>query len=239
MGKISKIFTLILIGVIAFSCLSLLSVKSTNAQITPKPSVPEFNLKFVDASYDVPKTHTTDPYTGQEITHQGYHVSKTNLIMTIQNQPSVYQYSESFLYNIQVKGHYEENWTQLYLNDQIPLADSSSAQTVLTMGTLDENGLTLTGTSTVIPYKGMEDFRIQAMIGGYFKAGLFGHTEFSGESSGWSNAQTVTIGETSSNSSIPVPTVPELFWLILVPLLLVVFTIAGIVRHRKTTYLKQ
>gem|GEM_PF-5326840 len=46
------------------------------------------------------------------------------------------------------------------------------------MGTLSGNGLTLTGTSTVIPYKGLEDFQVQAMIGGYFKTGLFGHTVF-------------------------------------------------------------
>lgn len=233
MNRISKASALLLTIIITLSCMALLTVKPTNAESVPTPSVPDFSLKAVDASYDVPTTHSIDPYTGQDITHQGYHVSKTNLVMTIQNQPSVYQYNGSFLYNVRVKGHYQENWTQLYLNDQIPLADASSAQTVLIMGSLDGNSLALIGTSTVIPYRGMEDFQVQAMIGGFFKAGLFGHTEFSGESSDWSDTQTLTVGESVSSVLTPSPTLPELPWLVIVPLLLSVFALAVVLRHRK------
>jgi hypothetical protein len=47
------------------------------------PSVPEFTVAYVDHSYIVPITHwtTTDPYTGEQITHSsgGEHVD---------NQPS-------------------------------------------------------------------------------------------------------------------------------------------------------
>jgi hypothetical protein len=45
----------------------------THAQ--SKPSVPEFTVKLVDNSYDVPPTQTTDPYTGTK-TIPGYHVKK-------------------------------------------------------------------------------------------------------------------------------------------------------------------
>jgi hypothetical protein len=61
-------------------------VKPTNAQTTPTPSIPKFSLQYVDGSYDVPTTQTIDPYTGQTIIHQGYHVNLTVFEMVIQNQ---------------------------------------------------------------------------------------------------------------------------------------------------------
>ena len=44
-----------------------------------------------------PQAHL-DPYTGQNVTHEGYHVNNTILVMTIQNQPFGYQFNgnESF-----------------------------------------------------------------------------------------------------------------------------------------------
>jgi hypothetical protein len=211
----SKRPALLIIAILAVSSLTM--VESAFAQSIMKPSVPEFSLKFVDASYDVPTTHTIDPYTGQDVTHQGYHVNKIILVMAIQNQPLVYQYNGSFLYNIRVKGHYAANWTQLYLNDEIPVANASSTQTLVTLGNLGESGLTISPTHSsvsgeIIPFGGKEDFQVQAMIGGFFKTGLFGHTEFSGEASDWSETQTLTISEgqtlTPSPASTPTPTPP-------------------------------
>jgi hypothetical protein len=182
-------------------------VGSVFAQSTPKPSVPEFTLSFVDKSYDVPTTHTTDPYTGQDVTQQGYHVNRTALVMAIQNQQLVYEYSGSFLYNIRVKGHYAENWTQLYLNDNIPVASTSFDQTLITIGFLEGNSVGPIGDRYIIvPAGGEEDFQVQAMIGGFFKAG-FDHTEFSGETSDWSNTQTITIPTpTPPPTASPTPT---------------------------------
>jgi hypothetical protein len=204
-----KSFTLAIILLSVAS--SLILTESAFAQSIPKPFVPEFSLIFVDASYDVPTTHTIDPYTGQDITNQGYHVNKIDLVMIIQNQPLVYQYNGSFLYNIHVKGHYAQNWTQLYLNDELPIANASSTQTSITIGSLGDvfgkNGL-IKDYDLMVPSGGQEDFQVQAMIGGFFATGIFGHRAFQGESSGWSNTQTITI-PASSTSPSPTPTVPE------------------------------
>ena len=55
-----------------------------------------------------------------------------------------------------------------------------------------------------------------------------------GETSGWSNAETITV-PSSSASPTPSPSIPELSWLVIVPLLLSVFAVAVILRHRKPT----
>jgi hypothetical protein len=198
-----------LVPILMLTFSSLLFLPTCTAY--PTPSVPEFSLKFVDASYDVPTTHTIDPYTGQDVTHQGYHVKIINLVMFIGNQPLVYDYKADFLFNIQVKGHYEGNWTQLFVNDNIPSADYSAPVTSVIVGVLDEDGLYLSGRSVVIPNGGQEDFRVMGMIGGYFKAG-FGHTEFSGATSDWSSTGTITIDADAPTvtvaSPVPIATTP-------------------------------
>lgn len=81
MGTASKVSTSILTIILVAS--SLLLAPLANAQTTPKPSVPEFTLKYVDNSYDVPSTttSTTDPYTGKTITTTtpGYRIEKKPL----------------------------------------------------------------------------------------------------------------------------------------------------------------
>ena len=79
----------------------------------PKPSVPEFTVELVDTSYDVPTTYSTDPYTGDTVTHKGYHVARRTIEVRIKNQPFT-PFTDSggqeikFYYNIRIKGHYEE-----------------------------------------------------------------------------------------------------------------------------------
>jgi hypothetical protein len=240
MGSISKGFSLLLVVVLAVS-----SLMTVEAQIT-KPYVPEFSLKLVDASYDVPTTQTIDPYTGQNLIHDGYHVNNTILIVTIQNQPLVYQFtgnekfgSESFYYNIQIKGHYAENWTQLYLNDELPMPNASSTQTSLTLGVLGESGLRINLKSITVPFGGEEDFRVQAMMGYFHKMAIpLSGWFFEGETSGWSNTQTITILETSISTSptqnpTPTPAVPE-FPLWTIPLLLTIMgASSGLLVFRK------
>jgi hypothetical protein len=239
----SKVSALLLVLLMVISGLSLLMIKPASSQSIPKPSVPEFSLSFIDASMDVPTTYTTDPFTGQTVTHQGYHIQKTNFVVLIENQPLVYQFNGSFFYNINVKGHFDLNWTQWYLNDEMPLANASSSQTSITLGVLNAGGLALDSGSRKmdIPSNGQVDFQIQAMIGGFFKAG-FAHSEFSGESSDWSNSQTITIGETSISSPNPTststqnptqtPAVPE-FPSSTIPLLFFIMAISSLLVNLK------
>ena len=53
MDSITKSFALILIGIMAISCMSVLTVNSASAQTIPKPSVPEFTVKVVGSSLEV------------------------------------------------------------------------------------------------------------------------------------------------------------------------------------------
>ena len=63
------------------------SVEPTEPASIPKPSVPEFTVKAVSHPYDVPTTYSTDPYTGETITHEGYHVENKSIEVWIKNQP--------------------------------------------------------------------------------------------------------------------------------------------------------
>ncbi|NLF88873.1 hypothetical protein GX563_08640 [Candidatus Bathyarchaeota archaeon] len=61
MSSNRKTFALILTLIITMSCLTLLSDKPVNAQTTPKPSAPEFTVKFAYAEhlYENNKTYRT------------------------------------------------------------------------------------------------------------------------------------------------------------------------------------
>ena len=75
MGNINKVFSLLLFLILTAS--SLFIVESANAQSIPKLSVPEFTVKFVNASYGVT---TTNPYTGANETQQ---ISNNSIKITI------------------------------------------------------------------------------------------------------------------------------------------------------------
>jgi hypothetical protein len=75
----SKRATLLLIAVLKMS--SLFTVKAARASAsTSTPYVPEFTVKLIDSSYNVPATTTIEPYTGPE----GEHSSTEGLRLTAQ-----------------------------------------------------------------------------------------------------------------------------------------------------------
>jgi len=116
MSKTSKTSAVFLTLIIVMSCLTLLIVRPASAQSTPKPSVPEFTLKYVDHSYDVPPTYGIDPYTGKKVvTKEGHHVENKSIEVTIKNQPlSPNNEANGFFthlyYNFRYKGHYANDW---------------------------------------------------------------------------------------------------------------------------------
>ena len=81
----------------------------------PEPSVPEFTVQFVNASYEVT---TKNPYTGLDETEL---ISNNSIEITISNQ--LFDYSEYQLsYDVRIKPHFADNWTNLY-----PLRDLASS----------------------------------------------------------------------------------------------------------------
>jgi hypothetical protein len=101
--------------------LSSIMVETSFASIT-KPSVPQFTVKLVDSSYDIPTTYLIDPYTGANVTHPSHRVDNKTIELTIKNQPFVpylvqegnSNWTTSFYYNVRVKGHYKDDWITLY-----------------------------------------------------------------------------------------------------------------------------
>ena len=82
------------------------------------PTIPEFTVKFIDSSYATPATYSIDPYTGQNVTHNGFYVVNKTIEVTIKNQ----QFDKAFslYYNIRVKEHSAENWTNRYPTEDLP-----------------------------------------------------------------------------------------------------------------------
>ncbi len=194
---------------------NLLIAEPANAQSIPKPSVPEFTLKLVDHSYDVPTTTTTttDPYTGKQTvtTKPGYHVQNMTIEVTIKNQQfTPYSNGDQTIYvfyNVSYKGHYQDEWKYYpsgsYGRDSTAttrIYQSNSAYTVVPFGA---------------PSEGQMDFRVQAQVGYYTSyqefimvpGAPFTTYIFQGEVSGWSNVQAISVpSDSTSASASPNPT---------------------------------
>ena len=259
MGKIGKTYALFLTLIIAMLCLTLQTAKPTNAQTISKPLTPQFTIQIIDRSYDVPSktTTTTDQYTGQQktITQPGYHVENKSIELTIKNQqPSQNKdangITRTLFYNISEKGHFGNDWNY-YPQPTYYYASDSAYTTVSFLIGNPSSDMTI-----YTPEEGELDFAVQAVVGYYhdevFQAipdrplSLSVRTVFIGETSDWSTAQTLSFSSGSasttsyaSDSPSPSPTVPELSWLVIVPLLLSVPAVVVMLRHRKTANLKQ
>lgn len=178
-------------------------VKPACAQSIPKPSVPEFTLKFVDKSHDVSPTTTssTDPYNGKTTTQTipGYHVKDLTIEITIKNQlfPSIIDGNASNLYyNIRIKGHFADYWNVLYYTSgsdpgSLPI-QSSSQYTVLSLPANYQSD-------------DQVDIEVQAILGYNYNHPNHEHimppiiNVFAYQLSDWSPTQTFTMPNTSTN----------------------------------------
>ena len=163
------------------------------------PAVPEFTVKLIDTSYDVPTTYSTDPYTGKTITQEGYHVERRTIEIRIKNQPFATNplSPREVMYNIRVKGYFGQEWRELYHPSDGYPTPSDSEYTVLNFsssGGSDFYGFR--NALIVAPSRGQVDFQVEAMYGGIGKdleEGPLGPLYFVGETSGWSKTQTITV----------------------------------------------
>jgi hypothetical protein len=258
MGNINKGFSLLLFGILVAS--SLMMVESAFAQSIPKPSVPEFSVQYLSNSNYVQPTTTTDPYTGQTITRGGYYTQSTPIIkITIKNQPFTKHFDTSInktlglFYQVRVKGHFTQDWAVITYWD-------ATAQNVQFPTNYPEQDYSLQYTALQyhdgIPSKGIMDFQVQAGIGtitndansDHWLVNLFSpNYVLSGESSGWSSTQIITIGETSSSTFTPNPTatstqnptptptqIPEFPVLVILPFFVSLLLVAVYLKHRRT-----
>jgi len=202
----SRSLALLLITVLVLS--SLVMVGSVFAQSIPKPSVPEFTVNYVDHSYYVPPTYGTAPYTGDNITIQGgYTVDNRSIEFTIKNQPFT-PYNDangnliSLYYHVHAKGHYEKEWGTPY--KYINSSDSEYTIASYTMGEHSINKILME-----ITIGDTLDFQVEAQVGYYTRVytSLYqSYYNFTGVSSGWSETQTLTIGESQTPTPSPATT---------------------------------
>lgn len=199
-----ELSALLLCALVASSIVVTLAYAQTTI---PTPSAPEFTLKYVDSSYDVPTTttSTTDPYTNKTTitTNPGYHVQEFNITLVIKNQPfpaTINGNKSNIFYDVQIYPHFS-NWTENY--PQVT-PDSVTPQSSSEYTELNYAGLHYSSGAQV-------DFRVRAILGyvyTYYRQGNvipIAETDFIYETSNWSNAQTITIPETSSPSPSPTP----------------------------------
>jgi hypothetical protein len=249
MGKIGKTYALILTLIIVMSCLTLLTVKSENAQSIPKPLMPEFNVTLIDSSYDIPPSSTVNPYNGQVTTDTGRHVESKTIQVSIKNQPftpfsiktndgdrTVYLH-----YEVRWKGHFEKDWHQSYypLDKYVALTvENAQLKTEYSVFSYkgDYSSAGWNGLGPTLPHDAQVDFQAKTFIGyvsWYDGAGASGW-EFSGEESDWSSTQTISIGQSPTSSSpSPTPSVPEFPLIIVTAIILAVLTLAVSVFKRK------
>jgi hypothetical protein len=210
-----KSITLLLVLILTIS--SLMTVKPVFAQSISKPPVPEFTLRLVEHPYNVAPVTEIDPYTGEtKIVEEGRYVQNRTIEVIVKNAAFA-PYTDAnnnqivLSYNISVKGHFSEDW-KYYPNAywKIPLMPSKADYTVITFGYYNESDPY--SYQINIPTTGKLDFRVEQNIG-YFTQyrvpvpGEFYSVTFTGESSGWSNTETITIDQNSSTSS-PLPSSP-------------------------------
>ncbi len=113
MNGLAKSLSLCLVLVLAVSVLFSVAVP-IDAQTVPQPSVPEFTVKFVNASHT---EFTPNIYTGAL---EGKEVGDNSIVITITNQPFSYSGYQLF-YNVRCKLHFGgDDWAEFY-----PLEDSA------------------------------------------------------------------------------------------------------------------
>jgi len=196
----------LLFSTIAVAVLFGTGQASTDVNGIPKPSVPEFTVEQKDNS---------------------------TMEIRIKNQPFDWNnaYNYSFFYNVRIRTS-DENWTDLYDAEDGYPTQSNSDYTVLSYR-LGESAyyppedypLSPSMKVGILPTEGQVDFQVEAMIGyrnrGVYANGIMPYV-IKGEKSGWSNTQTLNIGESQTPTPTPLPN-PYEIPIIIVAVIVIVF----------------
>ena len=180
----------------------LVIVGSVFAQSIPKPYVPEFTLDLAGPPYYQNTTYSLDPNTGQVVAEIGYTNPYSVLKINVKNQPFDSSYGNLY-YNVRVKNHSAtDSWVDVYyVWNFYPQQSTDSDYTNV--------GFSIEGYSAIIALAGCEvDIQVEAMLGVINRVTTkpIGGYGFTGETSGWSESQTISIPENTPLN--PVPTSP-------------------------------
>jgi len=255
MGNINRTWALILIGIIAIS--SLLTVQSANAQTTPKPSVPEFTLNYINSSYYAPL-------------RDGY-VNNSTIQIIIKNQPyGTYTdngYPVKMYYNVRFNvltastyiengvNYTKEGGWSIPIFGHSTLQEASDGQYTVIEIQHQEGGWNASGNTHLgLPWNSyLLGLQVRAELGSIQKDPFYppslNFEYFYGQTSDWSDTQTLTIPDTNAIPGYklrpsPTPTAPESRpFLILTVTIIVAFVLISSIllleRHRKTSNLNK
>jgi len=201
----------VLLLIVILAVFSLTMVESASAQSITKPTVPEFKLSYTNHVYDVPAA--TSQWSGEPIPNSAYHVDYREVIIKVKNQPhdeyindDVNGIREQLYYNVRVKSHFSNNWTELYGRTAVYNNGNISTGTryygasdsEVTYISINLNGPdNIIHTSTELAVGNQVDFQVKALIG-YQN---WENSTFFGEESSWSSTQTITIGQSDSTTT--------------------------------------
>ncbi len=181
-------------------------------------------------------TSTTNPFNNKTTTTTipSYLVRNITIDLTIVNQPypAIINGNASFVYyDVQIKGHFGQDWTELFPYYNNSPVQSNSQYTVISLPDNYQVGDQI-------------DIQVQAAIG-YKIITLIGHppepnvyttsVDFQHASSDWSPTQTFTVPATSlSPSPTKTPNVPEFPPLAILPFILFTLSIAFVLKLKKS-----
>ena len=202
----------LLFSTIAVAVLFGTGQASTDVNGIYKPSVPELTVEQKDNS---------------------------TIEIRIKNQPFDWNnaYNYSFFYNVRIRTS-DGNWTDLYDAEDGYPTQSNSDYTVLSYR-LGESAyyppedypLSPSMKVGILPTEGEVDFQVEAMIG-YRDRGVYANGTMpyviKGEKSGWSNTQTLTIGESQTPTPSPLPNPYEIPIIIVAVIVIVVLAGLGL-----------
>jgi hypothetical protein len=201
------------------SIVILLALVASSLIIAPilavtKPAIPEITVTYTDNSYDVPSSTSVDSFSGEITQHPGYHVHNGSVQISIKNQQYNSYYDSNghlikLYYHIRMKDHAATEW---HYTDDPTTKYFSAHDTEYTSWyypvTNNRIGYTWDGITT---QSGMADFEVEAFIGYSTKVITNPndivlrpddyHYDFTGEISGWSSTQTITIGSSITQST--------------------------------------
>jgi hypothetical protein len=211
MDNLSKRATVLFLAAVMAT---LLTVESASALSTPKPSVPEVSFSVTDNSYDVETSTitTVDPYDGRvtATSTPGYHRVNGSITLSIKNQPfTPYYNSEGYpvklYYCVRARGIDTGYWNYFPGYDSYFPA-TNSTYTHFVIGYLGNCFQTSEGYNN-FRTDGTLDFQVQAFIGYMNVTYIYSGspvtrstdlcTEYVGQTSNWSNPQTVTLPNAS------------------------------------------
>jgi hypothetical protein len=162
-AAISVWIAVLLFSTIALACFGAAEAQSSIPKV-PKTeesgvSIPEFTIKYLDGSYDIPSSTSTDPFTGQPVTNPGQHVQNESLQITIKNptvRPTGYLY-----YEVHMKGYFSTEWRNISHVE----ADYDSEFTTLLYALEGNNAQGHFGARLKMSsFNGVADFQVQAQI---------------------------------------------------------------------------